>query len=45
MFIAIYIDNLLIINKVNVELDILQDQLKIQFKIIDLGDISYYLGM
>ena len=45
MFIAIYVDNLLIMSKVNAKLDALQDKLKAQFKITDLGDVSHYLNM
>lgn len=45
MFIAIYVDDLLIMSKVNAELYALQDQLKAQFKMKDLGDVSHYLGM
>lgn len=45
MFIAIYVDDLLIMSKVNSELDALQDQLKARFKMTDLGEVSHYLGM
>ena len=45
MFIAIYFDDLLIMSKVKTDLDTLQDELKARFKMTDLRDVSYYLGM
>lgn len=45
MFIAIYIDNLLIINKVNVKLDMLQNQLKARFKMTNLEKVTHYFSM
>ena len=45
MFIAIYVDNLLVMSKINADLDSLQDRLKAQFKMTDLGYVSHYLGM
>ncbi len=45
MVITIYVNDLLIMSKMNAELDALQDPLKAQFKMTDLGELSNDLGM
>ena len=42
---AIYVDNLLIINKNKEEIKRLKAALNIEFKIINLGPYYYYLGI
>ena len=46
MFIAIYVDNLLLFGK-NIEpyIDDVMQNLRDKFQITDLGDIFHYLGM
>lgn len=45
MFIAIYVDDLLIFGKDNSKLQQLQHELKSRFQMIDLGEVSHYLGI
>ena len=45
MFLAICVDNLLIMSKINVDLDVLQNEIKAQFKMTGWGDVSHYLGI
>ena len=45
MFIAIYVDDLLIFEKDNLKLQQLQHELKSRFRMTDLGEVSHYLGI
>ncbi len=45
MFLAICVDDMLIISKINVDLNVLQNQIKAQFKMRGWGDLSHYLGI
>ena len=45
MFIAIYVDDLLIFGKDTSKLQQLQHELKSRFRMTDLGEVSYYLGI
>ncbi len=45
MFIAIYMDDFLIMTKDILKLDDLQRELKASFHITDLGEVSHYLGI
>ena len=45
MFIAVYVDDLLIFGKDMERIDLIKDGLKDQFKMTDLGAASHYLGM
>ena len=45
MFIAIYVDDLLIMGKDTLKLQQLQAELKSRFQMTDLGEVSHYLGI
>ncbi len=45
IFIAIYVDDLLIMSKDILKLDDLQQELKTRFRMTDFGEVSHYLGI
>ena len=45
MFIAIYVDDLVIFEKDTSKLQQLQHELKFRFRMTDLGEVSHYLGI
>jgi hypothetical protein len=45
IYIAVYVDDLLIISKDKIKIQELKDRLSTRFSMSDLGPIAYYLGM
>lgn len=45
LFIAIYVDDLLLFGAIKSQIDALKKELSSRFQMTDLGDVSHYLGM
>ena len=45
IYIAVYVDDLLIINKDKIKIQELKGRLSTRFSMSDLGPVAYYLGM